>query len=96
MTSHDDTTRPVPSSTPATPAGSGTTTHPEPTYLSGPAPFPVLLGLLGLLTALVVLVAEWTELSVPWTDLGPWTIVAVGAVVLVVGAVGLRSSRRQD
>jgi hypothetical protein len=107
MTTHDDSTRPVPPAAPAAgttppPGGPAVTTtdeapaRPEPTYLSGPAPFPVLLGILGLLTALGVLVAEWTDLSVPWTDLGPWTIVVVGLVVLVVGAVGLRSSRRRD
>lgn len=72
----------------------GARTAPEPTYRTGPAPFPILLGLLGLLTALGVLVAEWTDLSLPWTDLGPWTIVLVGLVVVVVGVLGLRSSTR--
>ena len=73
-----------------------TTGATEPTYLSGPAPFPIVLGLLGLLTALGVVVADVADLTLPWTDLGPWTVVLAGVVILVVGAIGLRSSRAQD
>jgi hypothetical protein len=69
---------------------------PAPTYLAGPAPFPILLGLLGVLLAVGVVVGELTDLTLPWTDLGPWSVVAAGLVVLVVGAIGLRSSRSQD
>jgi hypothetical protein len=67
-----------------------------PVWRSGPAPFPLLLGLLGLVTAVTVLVSEVADLRVPWTDLGPWSVVAVGLVVLVVGAIGLRASRSHD
>ena len=64
-------------------------------YLSGPAPFALVLGLLGLLVAGSVLVNELTDISLPWGDLGPWSVVAAGLVVLLVGAIGLRSSRNR-
>jgi hypothetical protein len=108
MTANDDTTRPVPTSAPADTPRTGPTgptgpaaapaavaAAPPTTYLEGPAPFPILLGVLGVLLAGGILLAEVTDLSLPWTDLGPWTAVIVGLVVLVVGAIGLSSSRRQ-
>jgi hypothetical protein len=91
MSTHDE-----PTTTTTTPAAPDTAAGTEPTYLSGPAPFPIVLGLLGLLTAFGVLIADVTDLSVPWTDLGPWTVVLAGVVILIVGAIGLRSSRSQD
>ncbi len=66
---------------------------PEQQWLSGPAPFALVLGLLGLLVAGSVLVNELTDITLPWGDLGPWSVVAAGLVVLLVGAIGLRSSR---
>lgn len=63
-------------------------------WLSGPAPFAIVLGLLGLLVAGAVLVTELTDVTFPWADLGPWTVVAAGLVVVLVGVIGLRSSRR--
>jgi hypothetical protein len=84
---------PTPPNTPATPA---TPALPEPVYLDGPAPFAVTLGLLGLLFAAATLFAQLTDVAVPWTDLGPWTVVAAGLLVVVVGAIGLRSSRTHD
>ena len=68
----------------------------EPEYLRGPAPFALVLGLLGLLVAGSVLVGELTDVSLPWNDLGPWSVVAAGVLVLLVGAIGLRSSRARD
>ena len=78
---------PTGSATPATP--------PEPQWLRGPAPFALVLGVLGLLVAGSVLVNELTEVSLPWGDLGPWSVVNAGVVVLLVGAIGLRSSRNR-
>ena len=69
---------------------------PEPQWLSGPAPFALVLGLLGLLVAGITLVSELTDVTLPWGDLGPWSVVAAGLVVLLVGAIGLRSSRARD
>ena len=80
---------------PATAPRPAPPTPPEPTYLSGPAPFALVLGLLGLLVAGSVLVNELTDISLPWGDLGPWSVVAAGLVVLLVGAIGLRSSRNR-
>lgn len=89
----DEDTAPDATDTTATTAPAAPT---GPRYRSGPAPFALLLGILGLLTAGAVLVTELTDVSVPWSDLGPWTIVGGGALVLLVGLVGLRSSRSQD
>jgi hypothetical protein len=80
----------------ATTAGTAGTAAAQPPYLRGPAPFAIILGLLGLLVAGVTLVSEVADLTVPWDDLGPWTVVAAGIVVLIVGAIGLRASRSQD
>ncbi len=95
MNTQDQTT-PTTTGTEVDTRATGATGATEPTYLGGPAPFPIVLGLLGLLTALGVVVADITDLTVPWTDLGPWTVVLAGVVILVVGAIGLRSSRAQD
>lgn len=87
----------TPEDTPATNAPHAPTAHapalPEPVYVEGPAPFAVVLGLLGLLFASTTLFTQLTDVSVPWTQLGPWTVVAAGLLVVVIGAIGLRSSR---
>lgn len=75
----------------AGPSAAGAT--PTPTYKAGPAPFALTLALLGLLTAAGVLVAELTDVDVAWDDLGPWTAVGLGVVIVVVGVIGLRSNR---
>lgn len=102
-TPHDDTPR---DDTPADEVLLDTTpdTRPETTpgptattdgpWLSGPSPFAIVLGLLGLVVAGAVLVTELTDVTFPWADLGPWTVVAAGLVVVLVGTIGLRSSRR--
>ena len=81
---------------PAAPGIPAPATPPEPEWLTGPAPFALVLGLLGLLVAGSVLVGELTDITLPWGDLGPWSVVAAGLVVLLVGAIGLRSSRSRD
>ena len=72
------------------------TAPPEPVWLTGPAPFALVLGLLGLLVAGTMLLTELTDWTLPWGDLGPWSVVAAGIVVLLVGAIGLRSSRARS
>ena len=81
---------------PAAPSIPAPVSPPEPQWLSGPAPFALVLGLLGLLVAGSVLVSELTDVTLPWGDLGPWSVVAAGLVVLLVGAIGLRSSRSRE
>ncbi|MGL4745904.1 MAG: hypothetical protein ACRCXL_16155 [Dermatophilaceae bacterium] len=66
---------------------------PAPMYRAGPAPVALVIGLLGLLLAAGVLVAEATDLGLPWSDLGPWSVVIAGGVILLVGAIGVRTSR---
>lgn len=65
-------------------------------YVRGPAPFAVVLGLLGLVVAAVTLFTEIVGFDVPWGDLGPWTVVGAGVLVLLVGGLGLRASRGRD
>lgn len=65
-------------------------------YVKGPAPFAVVLGLLGLVVAAVTLFTEIVGLDIPWGDLGPWSVVGAGVLVLLVGGLGLRASRGQD
>jgi len=78
------------------PTGSTPWTPQERPYLRGPAPFAIVLGLLGLLVAGSVVLGELTDVTVRWDNLGPWTVVAAGVVVLVVGALGVRASRPRD
>ena len=81
----------------ATAPAPATTAPPEPEWLTGPAPFALVLGLLGLLVARQrCSLSELTDVTLPWGDLGPWSVVAAGLVVLLVGAIGLRSSRSRD
>ena len=72
------------------------TEPPEQEWLKGPAPFALVLGLLGLVVAGATLLSELADVNVPWDDLGPWSVVAAGIVVLLVGAIGLRSSRARS
>lgn len=81
---------------PATSAPATATAPADGPWLDGPAPFAIVLGLLGLLTAGAVLLTELTDVTFPWADLGPWTVVAAGLVVVIVGVIGLRSSRRSQ
>jgi hypothetical protein len=82
---------------PATHPSSGTApVPPAREYVKGPAPFAVVLGLLGLVVAAATLVTEVVGIDVPWDDLGPWSVVGAGVLVLLVGGLGLRASRSQD
>jgi len=80
-------------STAPTATTTATAEAPEQEWLKGPAPFALVLGLLGLVVAGATLLSELADVNVPWDDLGPWSVVAAGIVVLLVGAIGLRSSR---
>ena len=86
-------TVPAPPRAPAPASAPAPVPVPEPTGIKGPAPFALVLGVLGLLVAGGVLLNELVDLTLPWNDLGPWSVVAAGVVVLLVGAIGLRTSR---
>jgi len=86
----------APTASTASPTTTTATEPPEQEWLKGPAPFALVLGLLGLVVAGATLLSELADVNVPWDDLGPWSVVAAGIVVLLVGAIGLRSSRARS
>ena len=69
----------------------GTAVIPE--YKSGPAPMTSVVGLLGLLTVLAVLLAQATDLDIPWGVVGPVAVVGSGVLLVVLGLAGLRGQR---
>lgn len=81
---------------PAHPSSGPAPVPPAREYVKGPAPFAVVLGLLGLVVAAATLFTEVVGIDVPWDDLGPWSVVGAGVLVLLVGGLGLRASRSQD
>jgi hypothetical protein len=68
----------------------------EPERLRGPSFGPVILGLVCLVIAGAVFAQEIGNWSIDWGNVGPLGIVAAGAVLVVLGAVGLVTSRRRS
>ena len=64
-----------------------------PEYKSSPAPTTSVFGLLGLLTAIAVLVSKSTDLDIPWGVVGPVAVVGAGVLLVVLGLAGLRGQR---
>ncbi|MEO7267755.1 MAG: hypothetical protein ABIW49_00915 [Knoellia sp.] len=62
-------------------------------YKSSPAPTTSVFGLLGLLTAIAVLVSKSTDLDIPWGVVGPVAVVGAGVLLVVLGLAGLRGQR---
>ncbi|HEY3534238.1 MAG TPA: hypothetical protein VGK60_01630 [Pedococcus sp.] len=56
----------------------------------------ILLGLACLVIAGLVMAQELGHLRIDWGNVGPLGIVAAGAVLVVLGLVGLLTSRRRD
>lgn len=86
----------------STPAASASTNAPwspyevhrsTPEFKSGPAPTTSVVGLLGLLTVIAVLVAQATDLDIPWGVVGPVAVVGAGVLLVVLGLAGLRGQR---
>lgn len=104
MSTDDTTVHPSPDPSPgssadtsATPAAPPAVPAPGPVpYRSGPAPMALFLGVAGVLLAVAVLVGEVADLTIPWSNLGPWVVVGSGLLVVLVGLLGLRANRRQD
>jgi hypothetical protein len=65
-----------------------------PSRPKGPNASPVILGLVALLFAGLVIAQETLGLRVDWSRMGPGTIVGIGVVMVLIGAVGL--ARRHD
>ena len=60
----------------------------------GPNGSAIVLGLVALVLGALIIAAETANLRVDWLALGPGAIVVVGALLVVLGAVGL--VRRKD
>ena len=66
----------------------------KPARPRGPNAAPVVLGLVALALAALIILNETTDLRVDWSRLGPGAIVGIGALLVVLGAIGL--VRRHD
>ena len=93
--------------TPASEPAAATTTEPATAQPAGwPPPVPprptgphlpaILLGLVCLVVAGVVLAQELGNLTIDWGNVGPLGFVAVGAVLVLLGIVGLAGSNRRN
>ena len=69
---------------------------PVPPRPTGPHLPAILLGLVCLVVAGIVLAQELGNLTINWGDVGPLGFVAVGAVLVVLGIVGLAGSNRRN
>jgi hypothetical protein len=81
--------------TAAAPQGSGAYAAAEPELVKGPYLAPVLLGVVCLLVAAAAFAQELADWTIDWGNVGPLGIVAAGALLVVLGALGLLSSRRR-
>jgi hypothetical protein len=63
---------------------------------SGPHLPAILLGLACLVIAGLAMAQELGHLQIDWGNVGPLGIVAAGAVLVVLGLVGLLTARRRD
>ncbi|HET7475125.1 MAG TPA: hypothetical protein VFJ97_03770 [Dermatophilaceae bacterium] len=62
--------------------------------LTGPNPGAIVLGLAALVLSGLAIAREVTGFEVDWGSFGPGAIIAAGALLLVLGVVGL--TRRAD
>lgn len=87
-------TNPAPvAGAPASGAAGAPVPAPAPEYKSGPAPLTSVVGLLGVLTAVAVLITQATDLDIRWDVVGPVVAVGAGALLVVLGLAGLRGQR---
>ena len=64
-------------------------------YVRGPYLAPVILGLVCLAIAGLAFAQEFGGLRIDWGSVGPLGIVAAGAVLVLLGAIGLVAARRR-
>lgn len=79
----------------SSPARPGPGEQAEPETVRGPYLATVLIGIVCLAVAGLVIAQEIGGLSIDWGNVGPLGIVAAGAVLVVLGLLGLLSSRRR-
>jgi hypothetical protein len=69
--------------------------EPEPGPVKGPYLSTVILGIVCLAVAGLVFAQEVAGISIDWGNVGPLGIVLAGAVLVVLGTLGLVASRRR-
>ncbi len=62
---------------------------------TSPAPFPIIVGLVGLVVAITAIVSRAADLTIDWGRAGPITVVGAGLVLVALGLVGMRGQRRR-
>jgi len=67
-----------------------------PSRPTGPNASAITLGLVAMLLAGLVIARETMNLRVDWSQLGPGTIIGLGLVMVLIGAVGLVRRRHHD
>ena len=67
-----------------------------PSRPTGPNASAIIAGLVAVLMAGLVIARETMNLRVDWSRTGPGTIVGLGVVLVVIGAVGLVRRRSDD
>ncbi|HYN30615.1 MAG TPA: hypothetical protein VES95_12235 [Dermatophilaceae bacterium] len=88
-TSPSGTTRPIDTTSPT-----GAQSPEPPAAPRGPAPLTVFSGLVGLLVALGAFLVATLTVDVDWGRLGPGLVIGVGAVIVLLGLLGIRADRR--
>ncbi len=84
----------TPSYPTARPAPSGpVSTAPVP-VITGPAPVPIILGILGLVIAVTAVVTRAADLIIDWGRAGPVTVLGAGLLLVVFGLIGMRGRSR--
>lgn len=86
-------TAPASEPVPAATYGPAAPSPAQPEFKTGPAPITSVIGLLGLLTAIAVLLTQATDLDIHWGVAGPVVVVGAGVLLVVLGLAGLRGQR---
>ena len=63
-------------------------------WLGGPAPAPIIIGILGVLAALASVLAVIPGIDIRWGVSGPALIIGFGALVIVLGLLSAHRARQ--